>query len=92
MRYYIPTFAKRNAKRGLNLSSKRNVGAKNLVSAYRILNKDKLNRKEAKLIANFYGDRKNKKLNDVEMMLNGGAKFGKVIHSKVYNKGKRKKK
>jgi len=92
MRYYIPTFAKRNAKKGLFKASKRNVGVKNLVSAYRILNKNKLTKKEAKLIADFYGNRKNKGLNDVEAMLNGGIKFGRVMHRKVYNKGKRKKK
>jgi len=83
VRYYIPTSAKRNAKRGLHLSSKRKVGAKNLVSAYRILNKSNLNKKEAQLIAKFYGNSKNKQLNSIEMMLNGGAKFSRVMYRKT---------
>tara|TARA_Y100000310_G_scaffold289074_1_gene315205 strand:- start:310 stop:570 length:261 start_codon:yes stop_codon:yes gene_type:complete len=83
VRYYIPKSAKINAKRGLHLSSKRKVGARNLVSAHQILTKDKLTRKEAKLIAKFYGNSKNKQLNSIEMMLNGGAKFSRVMYRKT---------
>ena len=83
VRYYIPTSAKRNAKRGLHLSSKRKVGAKNLVSAYQILNKSNLTKKEAKLVAKFYGESTNKKLNSLEFMLNGGLKFSKVMYRKT---------
>jgi hypothetical protein len=86
VRYYIPTSAKRNAKRGLHLSSKRKVGVKNLVSAYQILNKSNLTKKEARLVAKFYGDSKNKQLNSIEsieMMLNGGCKFSRVMYRKT---------